>query len=230
MENINKNYISLNKSELFEGLPSNVSKELAARARSNVFLSGDVMFFEGDPIKQVMLLTEGLAKKSQLSQCGQESILRLIIPGEVISEHALVPGGIHSSTAQALQDCKVLAWDSATFETISTLFPGLRANAHRILEERLAELQCRFRQVSTRTASPRLAFGLLHLMDRLGQKVNSHIEINVSQEVLGQMTAMTSFQVCNLLNHWKGQGLVKLRKKTLEIHCVPGLLELSRVK
>jgi CRP-like cAMP-binding protein len=230
MHSENHNYISLNNSELFAGLPSSVCKEVVASARPRDFASSDVMFFVGDPIKQVLLLTEGLVKKSQLSQGGREAILRLTVPGEVISELALVPGGTYSSTAQALQDCKVLAWDSATFEDVSVRFPGLRRNAHHILEQRLAELECRFSVVSTKTASPRLASGLVQLMNQLGQRVNSHIEVNITQEVLAQMTAMTSFQVCHLLNRWKGQGLVKLRKETIEIHSVPRLMALCRAK
>ncbi len=230
MDKENRNCTSLDKSELFAGLPSSVFKEVVASARPRDFASRDVMFFVDDPIRQVLLLTEGLVKKSQLTQGGREAILRLIVPGEVISETALVPGGTHSSTAQALQDCKVLAWDSATFEAASVCFPGLRKNAHRILERRLAELERRFAVVSTRKASPRLASGLVHLMDHLGQRVNSHIEINITQEVLAQMTAMTSFQVCHLLNQWKGQGLVKLRKETIEIHSVPRLMGLCRAR
>jgi len=36
-----------------------------------------------------------------------------------------------------------------------------------------------------------LPLACVHLMDKLGQRVNSHIEINITQEVLAQMTAMT---------------------------------------
>jgi len=226
----NKVCVPLEQSELFADLPINVFKDLFASARLKTFAAGEVMFFMGDSIKQVLVLTEGLVKKSQLSQNGKETILRLAVPGEVISELALVPGGTHSSTAQALQDCKVLAWDSAGFEAASVCFPILRSNALRILEQRLIELERRFSVVSTKTAPPRLASGLLHLMDHLGERVNSHIEVNITQEMLAQMTAMTSFQVCRLLSLWNLQGLVKPRKGTIEIHSVPRLLELCRVK
>jgi CRP-like cAMP-binding protein len=229
MDNANKNCISLNKSELFAGLPNFDSEEMIASACHKEFASGEVMYFVDDPIRQVLLLTDGRVKVSQLSENGREVTLRLTVPGELISSLALVPGGTHSSSAQALRDCKVLAWDSAIFEAALDRFPGLRTNARGILERRLAELECRFIQVSTKTASPRLAYGLVHLMDQLGRKVNSHIEIDVSQEVLAQMTAMTLFQACRLLNEWKGQGVVKLRKGIVEIHSVPSLRSLCRV-
>jgi CRP-like cAMP-binding protein len=215
-----------NRSELFAGLPAFVSKELIASARTKDFVSGEVMYFAGDTIKQVLLLTDGRVKQSHLLESGGEVILRLTVPGEVICHLGLVSGGKHSSTAEALQDCKVLAWESATFEAALACFPDLQGNAQRILEHRLAELERRFCDISTGTASPRLANGLVHLLDQIGHRVNDHIEIDISQEALGQMTGMTPSSVCRLLNMWKGQGHVKLRKKVIEIHSVSRLLGL----
>jgi CRP-like cAMP-binding protein len=230
MYSANKKYLPVDRSELFASLPSIVSKEVVSSARSKDFVSGEVMYFGGDPIKEVFLLTDGRVKKLQLSENGKEVILRFTVPGEVISEDALVRDGRHSSTAQALQDCKVLAWESATFKAALETFPDLRMNAERILQRRLAELECRFFEVSTGTASPRLANSLVHLLDHIGHRVDGHIEINVSQEALGQMAAMTPSSVCRLLNTWKGQGFVKLRKEIVEIHSVPRLLGLCNFK
>jgi len=215
-------------SELFAGLPSSVCTNLLSTARPTEFRSRQVIYFAGDQIEQVFLLTDGRVKITQFSERGTEVILRLCIPGEVISELALVPGSRQSSTAQALQDCKVLAWESATFEAALECFPSLRRNAKRILDRRLAELERRFCEVSTGTASPRLANGLVHLLDQIGHRVNGHIEIDVSQEALGQMTAMTSSSVCRLLTMWEGHGVVKLRKKIIDVHNVPRLLELCK--
>lgn len=218
------------KLELFRDLPSSVYESIVSGARPREFMSREVMYFAGDPIKQVLLLTEGRVKITQLSESGTEVILRLSVPGELISELALVPGGSHSSTAQALQDSTVLTWDSATFEAALERFPGFRSNAKRILERRLEEFERRYCEVSTETVSPRLAHSLVRLLDQIGHKVSSHIEINVSQEALAQMTAMTSFTVCRLLTNWEEQGFVKLRREKIEIHSVSRLLSLCKYK
>src|SRR6266403_375892 len=207
----------LTRSELFAGLPSSVCAHILSRARLMDFPCGEVMYFAGDEIEQVFLLTEGRVKITQFSERGTEVILRLCIPGEVISELALVPGSRQSPTAQAVQDCKVLAWDSAIFEAAIERFPVLRCNAKSILEQRLQELERRFCEVSTETVSPRLAHGLVRLLDQIGRKVNSHVEINVSQEALAQMTAMTSFTVSRLLTNWENQGLLRVRRQAIEI-------------
>ncbi len=218
------------KTELFEDLPSSVCTSILSTARTMDFRSRQVIYFAGDQIEQIFLLTSGRVKITQFSERGTEVILRLGIPGELISELALVPGSRHSSTAQAAQDCEVLAWDSATFEAAVERTPLLRRNAKRILEQRLEELERRFCEVSTETVAPRLAHGLVRLLDQIGLKVNSHVEINVSQEALAQMTSMASFTVCRILTNWENQGFLKLRREVIEVHNVPGLLGLCKTK
>ena len=222
-----KMFVSLGDSELFAGVSSLVIGEVVSKARPRFFAANEAMYFMGDPITQVLLLTEGCVKKSQLSENGVEVVIRLSAPGEIISEHALGAGTKHASTAQALQDSAALAWESEIFSEALACFPVLRRNAQHILESRLAELSGRLWEVSTKTASPRLANGLVHLLEQIGRRVDDHIEINVTQEVLGQMTALTSTEVCRQLAILKKQGIVRLQRGTIEIHSVPDLLSVS---
>lgn len=225
-----KNGRLMTRSELLAGLPSSVCTDIVSTARTMGFKRRQRLYFAGDQIKQVFLLTDGCVKITQCARDGTQVILRLCIPGEVISERALVPGGRHSSTAQALQDCKVLSWDSVTFEAALERFPFLRRNANRIFEQRLQQLERRFREVSTEMGAPRLAHQMVRLLTQIGRKVNRHIEINVTQEVLAQMTSMTPEVVCRLLKNWENQQLLRLRRKAIEIRSVPDLLSACRFK
>jgi len=219
----------LEMSEVFADLPISVCTDIISMARPRYYMCRQVIFFMGATIKETLLLTEGRAKITQHSENGTEVILRLTAPGQVIGELGLGPGSRHSSTAQALQACKVLVWSTETFETVLERSPILRRNANRILRQRLDELESRLSEVSTQMASPRLAHALVRLIDQIGQKVNGHVEINVSQEALAQMTAMTSFTVNRLLTDWEKQGLLKVRRKAIEIHSFLPLLGLCKV-
>jgi len=220
---------SASRSELFVRIPSCEIEEIVRRARALEFASGEVIHSEDDPITQVLLLLEGRIKKSQFSENGQEVILRLVVPGETISVPTLLPGSKHSSAVQALQDCKVLAWESATFHAMVERFPALQENVELILLSRLDDLTQRFCEVSSNATSPRLAISLAYLVDRIGERVEEHIELRVSQEILGQMTGMTLNSVWRLLSIWKGQGIVKLRRGVVEIHNLPRLLSFAEL-
>jgi CRP-like cAMP-binding protein len=220
---------SVCSSELFVGIPSCEIEEMLCRARTLEFLTGDLIHSEGDPITQVLLLKQGRIKKSQFTENGQEVILRLVVPGETISVPTLLPGSKHSSTVLALQDCEVLAWESANFNAMVERFPSLQKNVELILISRLDDLTQRFCEVSTKATSPRLAISLAYLVDRIGERVDGHIELHVSQEILGQMTGMTLNSVWRLLSIWKGQGIVKLRRGIVEIHSLPRLLRCAEL-
>jgi CRP-like cAMP-binding protein len=59
--------------------------------------------------------------------------------------------------------------------------------------------------------------------------MQDHVEINVSQEALAQMTAMTSSTVNRLLTNWENQGLLRVRREAIEIHSFLRLLSLCKV-
>jgi len=220
---------SVRDSELFVGIPSCEIEKMVSRARILEFVSGDVIYSMHDPVTQVLLLMDGRIKSSQFSENGQEVVLRLGVPGETISVPTMLPKSKHSSTALALQHCKVLAWESGNFNAMVERFPGLQKNMGLILKSRLADLTQRFCEVSSNATSPRLAIGLAYLVDRIGERVDDHIELRVSQETLGQMTGMTSNSVWRLLSIWKGQGIVKLRRGIVEIHSIPHLLSCAEL-
>jgi CRP-like cAMP-binding protein len=215
---------TVRSSELFVGIAECEVEEVLSRARAVEFMSGDVIHAEDDPIARVLLLMDGRIKKSKCSGNGQEAVLRLGVPGELICEPTFLPRSKHSSTVLAIQDCKALAWDCTSFNALLDRFPDLLTNVEQILASRLAELTQRFCEVSNKTASPRLANGLVYLVGRIGEAVGSHIELRVSQETLGQLTGMTLNSVWLQLSIWKGQGIVKLRRGIVEIHSLPHLL------
>ena len=224
MDHVKEVSKSASSSEIFAGVPNYAINKIVSQADTLEFLPGDVIHSEDDTTKQVLLLLAGRFKKSQFSVGGQEVILRLGVPGEVIFGPLLLPRTKHSSTVVALEYCKVLAWDADRFNRMVERFPVLLKNAETILESRLTDLTQRFCEVSTRTTSPRLASELVDLVDRLGERVGNHIELRVSQETLGQMTGMTVNSVWRLLSVWKSRGIVKMRRGIVEIHNVPRLL------
>src|SRR5947207_7930643 len=58
----------MTRSELFAGIPSSVCTTIVSTARSIDFMCRQVMYFAGDPIEQIVLLTEGRVKITQCSR------------------------------------------------------------------------------------------------------------------------------------------------------------------
>jgi CRP-like cAMP-binding protein len=216
--------------ELFFGLSESDFKNLASTACFRTYRRGELVFFTGDTIDKVLVLVDGWVKITHTSEEGREFIIRLHGPGEVVGELAAWFRATHASTAQALQECSVLVWSPAAFHGALEQFPCLGRNTSDILIKRLSELERTFGEISTGTAAPRLAYGLRILLKQMGEVIEEGMEINISQEELGQMTAVDLHEVCRILCGWEHEGLVKLRRGKILIKSVACLQELCRAR
>jgi CRP/FNR family transcriptional regulator, nitrogen oxide reductase regulator len=212
---------------LFSGILPADYAGICRGARVKQFTRGEMLYFEGDAVERVLLLTSGSAKVTKLGRGGEEVILRLTVPGDVLGAVGLFSSGMHCTTAQAFRACQALVWDARVFEDLVERFPVLHKNMAAILGEYLRELEDRFREVATGRVGPRIALQLLRLLKSIGRPVNAGVEIGLSREELAQMTGTTLFTVSRLLSAWEARGVVRPRRQAVAICDVQSLREIS---
>jgi CRP-like cAMP-binding protein len=213
---------------LFSGILPGDYTRIAAAARVKEYARGEVLYIEGDPVRQVLLLTAGLVKLNKLGLSGTEVILRLGVPGDVLGALALFSAGNHCTTAQAFRQCRALVWDSSSFQASVERHPVLNQNMARILGGHLLELEERFREVATERVGPRVARQVLRLMEQIGRPIDGAVEIGLSREELAQMTGTTLFTVSRLLSAWEARGMVRPRREAVAICDVQSLRAIGK--
>lgn len=219
----------LQRCPLFCDLSAAECGGIVGHAHERHFVRRQIIFLAGDPVRQTMVLTSGSVKLTQAGQNGSEVILRLSGAGESIGAMgSCALGGQHCFSAQALENCTVLAWDASTFENLAERHPVLRRNMVRILENRLQEMDARFREISTEKVAARLSSQILRLLKQIGKRNNGCIEIALSREELAQLTGTTLFTVSRLLCQWELQGIVSARRETVIVHQDQALVEISQ--
>lgn len=201
---------------------------IVSSAQERQFSRRQTIFFEGDPVRHVVLLVSGCVKVTQLGANGNEVILRLNGAGDVLGGVGRCVGCEHCSTARTVQPAQALVWDTAQFEAVSERYPMLRRNIAHVLERRLNELEVRFREISTEKVGPRLSSQLVRLLTQVGKQADGHVEIALSRRELAQLTGTTLFTVSRLLCQWETQGIVSARREAVLVRDVSALQELSR--
>jgi CRP/FNR family transcriptional regulator, nitrogen oxide reductase regulator len=213
---------------LFADVSASDCASIISAGREQRFSRKQTIFSEGDPVQQVVLLLSGYVKITQIGVSGNEVILRLNGVSEVVGAFRLCANCYHCSTARAVQSSTAIVWDSATFEWLLERFPAIRRNMVRALEERLEEMEERFREVSTEKVGSRLSSELLRLSNRLGRAVNGgHLEISLSRVELAQLTGTTLFTVSRLLCRWQKLGIVRIGREAVLVRDVAALTQLS---
>jgi CRP-like cAMP-binding protein len=219
--------VEIARPPLFAGILPGDYARIAAAARVKTFARGEMLYLEGEPVRQVILLTSGFAKLTHNGLSGMEVILRIGVSGDVLGATGLFSTRGHCSTAQAFRGCRALVWEASAFNILVERFPVLHQNMARILGADLLELEERFREVATEKVGSRLARQLLRLVKRIGWPVNGGVEIDVSREDLAQMTGTTLFTVSRLLSAWAVLGAVTLRREAVTICNAESLLAIS---
>jgi len=213
---------------LFADVSASDCASIVASAREKRFARRQNIFSEGEPVRYVTLLLSGCVKITQIGVNGTEVILRLNGTGEVVGAFRLCADCTHCSTAQAVQPSIALVWDAATFERLLERYPAFRRNTVRALEERLQEMEQRFREVSTERVGSRLSSELVRLTNRLGRPSEGHLEITLSRAELAQLTGTTLFTVSRLLCQWQTLGIVKIRREAVLVRDFAALTQLSQ--
>jgi len=205
------------RSRLFAGVAPADRARICASARVKRFERGELLYMEGDSVRQVLLLTSGCVKITQLGPNGTESILRVGVPGDVLDEVSLFSSEPHGTTAEAFRMCQTLVWDPTAFKALVERFPVLYQNMVGVLGAHLVELEQRFREVATEKVGSRVARQLIRLMEKMGRQVNGAVEVALSRQELAQMTGTTLFTVSRLLSAWEARGMVLPRRESVTI-------------
>ena len=209
----------LARNELFRELrPSELASVARAgrrrRAKADAFL-----FRQGDPGSALYILVEGQVKISQLTPEGHQVLLRVAGPGDMLGAVAVLENERYPATAQAADDCRLLAWDGPAMLALMQRFPQVAINALRIVSSRVREFQDRYRELATERVERRLARALLRLAGQAGRKVEDGvlIDLALTRQDLAEMTGATRFTVSRMLSEWEGQGIIEASRERVLI-------------
>jgi CRP-like cAMP-binding protein len=211
---------------IFRDLSSPACQEIVSRAAQRQYASRQVIVQEGDEAGEVLVVAWGRVKVSQISHTGDEVILRVQGPGDVIGGLGMLPGETHSSTIRALEPCKVLSWRVEDFGRLYTGSPVLQRNVLQTLNDKLHILQECFCELATLRVPSRLARTLVRLAEQ-DDCAGRNAPITFTCEELGQMTGTTLFTVSRLLCKWTEMGLIYPENRGVVIQDVGGLLAIA---
>jgi len=211
-------------SPLFSGILPGDYSGISSTARVKKIARGEMLYIAGDSVNQVLLVSAGFVKITQLGDSGNEVIIRLCGPGDVLGAMGLLSTLPHRTTAQAFRECRALVWEASAFRSLVGRYPVLHQNMVNMLGDDLLELEVRFREVATERVGPRVARQLVRLLEQIGRPAdNGEMEVCLSREDLAQMTGTTLFTVSRLLSAWEARGMVKPRREAVAICDVQSL-------
>jgi len=132
--------MTLDKIELFEGLPSDQLTKLAEHMRQRVYPAGAIVVNEGDEAHGMFIVDSGALKVFVTEENGKEVTLSLLGPEDYFGELALLDDAPRSASVITVEKTTLLQISRADFNEVIAAHPACMQIIMRNLVGRIREL------------------------------------------------------------------------------------------
>ena len=189
----------------------------------------ETLHFAGERAQRIHLITQGVVKFVARDGLGNETILGLAVPGDVVGELGVIDDLPQPLDVIAATETRVIGMDADTFmEAVASTPPAARA----FMESQAARLRWVYATTLERSAGSvpaRLAGRLLDLADMIGRVEDGAVALDLplQQTELGRLAGICRESACKTMRSFKADGFVDYRGRKLRI-LRPDVLERIR--
>jgi len=166
---------------------------------------GETLFRRGDPGSGMLAILAGEVRIALASATGREQVLRILKPGEVFGEIALLDGRPRTADATALTNGRLLVLERRDLLARMEADASLALRIIGMLCDRLRTTSRQLETLLFHDISARLADTLLHLAS--GRPTP---RVDLTQSALGEIVGATRETVNKKLREWEVAGHVEL--------------------
>jgi CRP/FNR family cyclic AMP-dependent transcriptional regulator len=226
---------ALERSAWFAALPDPLRHGLRTAGRVRTLQAGERLFLRGDAADGVYCVLEGAVRVGAASMCGREALLALMGPASWFGEIALFDSGVRTHDAYAERDTTLFHVPRAQLAALLDETPAYWHEFGLLLAQKLRLAFNAIEETALLPAAPRVARRLLLLATGYGygeadrnasRDAGSDVAkcahparlvVNVPQEDLALMLALSRQTVNQILRQFERDGLLALRYGEIEI-------------
>lgn len=215
---------------VFSELPPESQEDLLKITRKISLKKGEVVFQEGDPGVGFHFVLFGAVKIVKMNEEGKEHIIHILGPGELFGEVLLFNQGAYPATAIAQSDSLVGVVPNEKLEELVLRNNQLALLIIKALNRRLQVAQQKIRSLALTGAQAKVANTLLALLYERGQEETDQtwrLELDIPKQDLANLVGVTRETLARILSEWQKQKWIEWQGKTLLIHEVIKLKEIS---
>lgn len=193
-----KRYLCLHEMPLFSGLSKEFFRQICAVTNKQQLDKGGHLFRQGEVSDCVYIIKEGCFKISRTTPDGDETILQIVGPGELMGETALIRADkVHMATAVSLENAKVCSISHATFEKLIKNQPDLAWEIIKKLGDRLYGAWEQVTEANTQSTQQKVLSLLIRMANEHGEKCaqGTRIQIPLTQQEIASLVGASRVMV-----------------------------------
>lgn len=194
-------------------------KDLVALKRTTlVFKKGKKIFREGDPVKGIFFVYEGIVKVSASWEERRELILRFAKAGDVLGYRGFGGNLLYPITATALEDCKLCFIDTEFLESSLVANPYLTYQLMQVYAHELQKAEKRMRDLAHMEVRERIAFALFEISKAFGTDDNKFISLAISRQDIASFAGTSYETVFKFLTALSNNNIISTSGKNIRIN------------
>jgi CRP/FNR family transcriptional regulator, cyclic AMP receptor protein len=198
---------------------------LQARGQRRKVARDAVLMYEGDPGERVVVVLAGRVKVTTTGDDGQETLLSIRGPGEILGELSFLDDQPRIGTVTTLEPVEILAIAAGVFGRYLEERPRVALVILRTLSARFRDAsrkRVQFRELDT---VGRLAARLVELCERYGEVTpeGTIIGLALTQEELGAWTGASHAGVAKAFQTLRELGWIETRRKRIVVRDIDAL-------
>jgi CRP/FNR family transcriptional regulator len=199
---------------LFKGLDDKTLHQIAKDARLREFQAGKVIYYQGDPGSTCHIVIQGKVRVFLVGEDGRELSVRILVPGEIFGEMALLEELPRSANIETLEETRTLELAHEVLLGCLRKSPTLALNLLQDLSARLRSSTVDAEELAMLTVDERLTRQLHKLAEWSGVPVTDGVRIMVpmTQQELAALIGTSRESVNRALVRLRRQGKVRLEK------------------
>tara|TARA_R110000868_G_scaffold291085_3_gene551435 strand:- start:13780 stop:14457 length:678 start_codon:yes stop_codon:yes gene_type:complete len=196
---------------------------ISACKTSRIVKKGEVIFEEGDTLKGIYCIKEGICKLTKLSSNGKDQIIKLVVKGELLGQRSTVSDECVNLSAVALNDMELC------FIPKNEILNDLLKNTNftfDLLKEMaidLKEADDIIVNMAQKSVRQRLAETLIYINDSFGTKPDGTLSVLLSREDFANIIGTATESTIRVLSQFKKEDLIATIGKQIKIIDLDGL-------
>jgi CRP/FNR family cyclic AMP-dependent transcriptional regulator len=189
------------------------------RGRVRRWPAGAVLFREGDRSDWVMLLRAGRVKVTCSTAAGNEVVLWILGPGELLGELSVLGERDRAVSATTLEPVTGLSLPSSAFAGFLRARPVVVVALLRLLGRRLRDAEDKLVEFSSLDTLGRVTRRLVELADRFGARCPAGLRITLplSQQELAGWTGSSRIATAKALRVLRDHGWIETGRREIII-------------
>jgi CRP/FNR family cyclic AMP-dependent transcriptional regulator len=214
-------------------LAANDQRYLLGQGVRRSFRAEELMLHEGDPGDHILIVRSGWVRVSTALPDGQEVLLALRGPGDVIGELAMLHGWTRTATVRSLERVEAVLLRGPQFMASIRERPEIALALVKTVSARLREAESTRIDIATLDVSRRVATYLLRLADQHGRRdpAGTVLDPPLTQQDIANRVGASRRAVARSLAVLRERGIVLTARRRIVVakaevlrslaHCVP---------